>query len=193
MRAEAFKRLAYDHDLKYLGKDEYGVIGYLQEFELFHRVGSSSGISNLCQKKSHSLDYEINVFDYKYTVMVGKVPVTFQQTIYFVNSKSLDLPVFLMKPEGLMNKLGSYFGIEDIDFEDYPAFSDAYNLKGENEDYIRHHFDDHILKFFSTSAGWTIEASNFYLIFYRNNELIPDEGIGEFYRVGSGIYELFRE
>jgi hypothetical protein len=193
MRAEAYRTTAFAHDLQYLDKDEYGVIGYLKEFELFGRSPSSKGISNLCHRKSHSLDYEVNMFDYKYTIMVGKTPVTYRQTIYFVNSKSLDLPIFMMKPENLMHRLGTYFGIDDIDFEDYPVFSDTYLLKGEDEDYVRHHFDDKILKFFSNTTGWTIEASNFYLLFYRDKELIPVEELSDFFKMGEGVYALFRD
>jgi hypothetical protein len=190
-REEAYRKLAYNGEMNFLGKDEYGVKSYLSEFKLFQY--SSGKVEYLCQKKSSSLEFESNVFDYQYTISTGKSSVTIQQSVYFVNSKSLDLPIFIMKPEGLMNKLGTYFGIDDIDFEDHPEFSDNYYLKGDDEEFIRHHFDGPVLKFFSKTAGWTIEASNYYLIFYRNGELIPEEALFDFYRTGEGIYNLFKE
>jgi hypothetical protein len=190
MREQAYRNLCLNQGLTYLNKDEFGVIRYLELFELFRHTGGK--ISNLSQLKSSNLDHEINIFDYKYTIMVGKVPVTIQQTVFFVNSKSLDLPIFLMKPESMGNRIAAYFGYDDIDFEEYPTFSEKYNLTGEHEEFIRSAFDDKVLHFFSKANDWSIEATNYYLIFYRNKELIPDNSLIEYYTVGLGVYDMFK-
>lgn len=190
LRQEKYQYLCASLGLNYLGKDEFGTKSYLKDFELFkYRSGK---IRNLSQKKSSALDSEINLFDYKYTISTGKTYHVFDQTVFFMNSKNLGLPVFQMKPENIGHKIGAFLGWDDIDFEAYPAFSDKYHLTGENENFIRHHFDETILKFFSKTSGWTIEAANYYMIFYSANSLVPENILVDFYKLGMGIYELFK-
>lgn len=190
LRKEKYKFLCAAQGMTFLDKDEYGTKAYLNGFELFK--SRNGKIRNLCQLKSDAMDKEINIFDYRYTISTGKTFHVFDQTVFFVNSKNLGLPEFLLKPESLGHKIGAYLGWEDIDFESYPVFSDKYHLSGENEDYIRHHFDDTILKFFSKTSGWSIEAANYYLIFYAANSLVPENILMDFYRLGTGVYDLFR-
>ena len=190
-RSEKYKALCILKDLAYLDIDEYGTKAYLQTFELFkHRNGK---IRNLCQYKSSSLDCEINLFDFKYTISTGKTFHTFDQTVFFINSKQLGLPDFRMKPETFVHRLISHLGWEDIDFEEYPSFSEKYHLTGDQEDFIRFTFDDKVLKFFSKTSGWSIEAANYYLIFYAANSLVPNNILVDFYRLGMGIFNLFKD
>jgi hypothetical protein len=191
LRKEKYRFLCDANDMAFVDKDEFGTKAYLKPFELFKI--SNGKIRNLCQKKSPSMDTEINLFDYKYTVSTGKTYHTFDQTVFFVNSKLLGLPEFRMKPENLGHKIANFLGWEDIDFEKYPAFSDKYHLTGEHEDFIRHTFDDNILKFFSTTSGWTIEAANYYMIFYSFNSLVPENILSDFYRLGNGVFDLFKD
>lgn len=191
LRSEKYRALCGSKSMSYLDIDEFGTKAYLKPFELFkHRNGK---IRNLCQQKSSSLDTEINLFDYKYTISTGKTFHIFDQTVFFINSKRLALPDFRMKPENFGHRLISYLGWEDIDFEEYPSFSEKYYLTGEQEDFIRFTFDDKVLKFFSNTSGWTIEAANYYLIFYSHNSLVPTNILMDFYRLGMGIFDLFEE
>ncbi len=135
----------------------------------------------------------INLFDFKYFISTGKSYITYDQTVFFVNSKRLGLPEFHMKPETFGHKIAAYLGWEDIDFEAYPAFSGKYHLSGDHEEFIRYTFDDKILKFFSKTSGWTIEAANYYLIFYAHSSLVPENILPDFFRLGMGVYDLFKE
>lgn len=189
-RKEKFKNLCQVNDLQFLDKDEFGTRAYLRGFELF-RV-SNGAIRNLAQRKSASLDEEISIFDFKYVIYTGKTAHLVDQTVFFVNSKHLSLPEFHLRPEHFGHKISAFFGWDDIDFEAYPAFSDNYHLTGHDPDFIRHHFDENILRFFSKTSGWTVEAANYYLLFYGAGSLVPDNILIDFYRVGSGVYELFK-
>ncbi|MFZ1751003.1 MAG: hypothetical protein WAU01_12455 [Saprospiraceae bacterium] len=190
-RKAAYQQLSIRNEMQYLDTDEFGTKAYLSHFELFKKRNAT--IRNLSQKKSHSLENEINIFDMKYKVHTGKTVIIYDQTVFFINSKNLSLPEFMMKPEHLGHKIASYFGWDDIDFVEYPVFSDQYHLTGSDSDYIRYAFDDKILKFFSKTSGWTIEAANYYLIFYSHNSLVPPNILQDFYRLGMGIYDMFRE
>lgn len=190
-RKEKFTSVCGSLGLDFLDKDEFGTKAYLKGFELF-RAGNGK-IRNLSQLKSSLLDTEINLFDYRYTISTGKTHSVYDQTVFFVNSKKLGLPAFRMKPENIGHKIAAYLGWDDINFDQYPLFSEKYYLKGEDEAFIRHHFDDNVLKFFSNTSGWTIEAANYYMIFYANNSLVPENILMDFYRLGCGIFELFQE
>jgi hypothetical protein len=189
-RRAAFKKVCFRHELDYLDKDEYGMVRYLESFELFrHKSGT---VKHLSHRKSINLDFEINLFDYSYVVSTGKTTITVQQTVFFVNSKSLDLPIFLLRPEHLGHRIMEYFGSEDIDFDQYPVFSEKYRLTGENEDFIRSAFDDKVLRYFSEANGWHIEATNYYLVYYEPSKLCPVEELDRFYSRGEEIYQLFK-
>lgn len=190
-RQEKYKILCANGDFDFSVNDEFGTKAYLKSFNLF-KYGNGK-IRNLCHKKDHNLEEEISLFDYKYTISTGKSSVTYDQTVFFVNSKKLGLPEFIMKPETVSHKIAAFLGWEDIDFESYPAFSNKYHLKGEDTDFIRHHFTDEVLTFFSKTSGWTVEAVNYYLIFYSKNSLVPENILNDFLRLGMGVYQLFRE
>ncbi|MBC7884430.1 MAG: hypothetical protein H7X99_03085 [Saprospiraceae bacterium] len=177
--------------MQYLDSDEFGMKALLKYFKLFEH--GSGTIRNLSQFKASSMDSEINLFDYKYTISTGKTAHTFDQTVFFVNSKLLGLPEFIMKPEHFGHKIAAYLGWEDIDFEQYQTFSDKYHLLGEDDAFIRHAFDGEILKFFSKTSGWTVEAANYYLIFYSHSSLVPENILADFYRLGMGVFDLFKE
>lgn len=177
--------------MNFMDTDDFGTMSYLRSFSVFkdHR----GKIRNLCQKKSLDLKEDFNIFDYAYTVSTGKSSVTYEFTVFFANSKFLGLPEFKMKPENFGHKLMALLGWNDINFEEYPIFSNKYHLTGSDEYYIRHRFNDNVLKFFSKASGWTVEAVNYYLVFYSWNKLVDEKSISDFYKVGCGVYELFKD
>jgi len=189
IRADKFKELCFSNDLNFLDVDDYGLLNLLKFFSIFKY--KSGKITNLCKFKSSDFQKQIYLFDYRYVISSGKSTVRFDQTVFFVNDKALGLPEFSMKPEHLGHRISNYFGWHDIDFEEYPIFSDNYYLKGEQEDFIRHTFNDKVLKYFSKTSGWTVEAANYYMVFYAHKTLIPENILNDFYRVGLGVYELF--
>lgn len=172
-----------------MDQDEFGEKALLSCFELFSKRRGK--IRNLCQSKSDVAEARYSIFDFKYTVAYGNTVRTFDQTVFFANSKKLGLPEFIMKPEHFGHKLGKYLGWDDINFENYPVFSDKYLLKGDDQDFIRHTFNDNVLRFFSNTSGWTVEAANYYLIFYSLDSLVPPNILHDFYRLGTGIVDLF--
>jgi hypothetical protein len=187
MRAKAFEQLCAKYNLAYEKKDEYGVINHIKGFKRF----GGGTLEHLSSLKSLDLTHEVFIADYKYVIIVGKVPVTMYRTVFFVNSTSLDLPVFEMKPESFSTKLNEYFGAKDIDFELSPEFSNAYNLGGEHDEFIRFTFDDQVLSYFSESKGWFIDATNYYLCISHKDEKVKDENLDSFYTACLQIYQLF--
>lgn len=189
-RKEKFKTLALNKQMTFSDKDEFGTISYLKTFRIFnYRTGK---IYNLCRYKCNDFLEETYLMDYIYFISNGKTRNVFRQTVFFVNSKKLGLPQFKMRPENLGDKIASFLGWKDIDFVQYPSFSDNYHLKGEDEDLVRNQFNEQVLHYFTSHNGWSVEACNYYLIFYRLNKLIHHNALFSFYDQGMQVYELFK-
>ena len=83
---------------------------------------------------------------------------------------SADLPQFSMCPEGILDKIGERFGMQDIDFETDKGFSRDYRLRGKEEAAIRELFRPLVLKFFTQEIGWYLEGGAGWLLIYQATE-----------------------
>ncbi len=191
-RTEEMSQVAFNLKFSFKEKDNWNLHTLLEDFKLF-RHGGRREITNLMHQSDPLMNSDIYIFDYSYIISTGKSSKRFQQTVFFVHSKSLGLPFFRMRPENFFHKIGSWLGIEDIDFESHPKFSNQYYLKGEDEDYIRHVMNDDILKFFSVEKKWFLEGINYYMIFYRLDKLLSPSQIRKFYKKGIFLYEIFQD
>jgi hypothetical protein len=192
-REETMQRLAAQWNMQYEPKDDWGLVKKLGDFKLF-RTGGSKRITNIVKNKDAVLESAIYLFDYKYTVSTGKSSSTYKQTVFFVDSKQLGLPQFSMKPENFLHWIGDLLGFKDIDFEDYPEFSNNYFLKGEDEEYIRHALPHQFLRFFSDNKeeAWYLEGINYFLIFYQADHLVGPRELKSFYEKGLRIYQMLK-
>ena len=168
--------------------DDYGLLRQLSDFKLFQE-GHSRKVERILRRQDGLMDFDISIFDYSYKKWSGTSSRALQyQTVFFLQSAKLSLPELQMQPETLAHKLGELLGFSDIDFVRYPKFSGQYRLTGEDEEYIRHHFNDDVLNYFTINKGWSMEGLGFYLLFYRKGTLIPSAQIEQFYRRGMEVY-----
>lgn len=82
------------------------------------------------------------------------------------------IPAFHLSREGLFSKIVQVFGYEDIDFDEYPDFSERYLLTGANPIEIRNFFDSNIIEFFEEHQGFQVESRNNNLLIYRERNLM---------------------
>lgn len=175
--------------MTYRPVEEWGLGKQLADFQLFRR-GRSRRITHLMHRQGGMLDMQVRIFDYGFVTGFGKTRREWRQTVFFMDSKRLGLPQFLMKPETFFHRIGQWLGMKDIDFEDYPRFSSQYWLEGEDEGLIRRALSDKLLHYFSVEKNWTLEGLNYYLLFYRSNHLLPPGQIRQFYHKGLEIAHL---
>lgn len=198
-RSKAVAKVAADLNLSYAPTDEFGLINLLKDFELFKSAGRRKKISNIMGEKSEFNEVNIRIFDFEYIGIKTKplgietLGKDFRQTVFFVQSKKLALPKFYMEPERFFHKVSTIFGVDDIDFEAHPEFSDQYWLKGKDEEAIRASMNEEILRFFTIEKYWNLEAINYYLIFYSKNRLLFGEQLEMLYDKGKQIVEMFSE
>lgn len=188
-RAEQLDNIAFQLGMEFNVHDEWGLINYLEDFKLFRR-GFSKRISNILHRQDEMLNLSTYIFDYRFTISTGNSARVIRQTVFFIESRKLGLPIFYMRPEHIFHRIGEFLGMQDIDFEEYPAFSSNYLLQGDDEDFIRASMDEPFLRFFSVENKWYLEGINYYLLFYRRGKLLKPEQIREFYTKGLEIYKL---
>jgi hypothetical protein len=99
----------------------------------------------------------------------------------------------MLRPEEFYDKLLSWFGIEDINFESHKEFSDKYKLTGEYKDVIKYYFHKDILDLLSSHTLIHMEGMNYYLVFYSKSQLIPTKMLPSFLHLGNLVYELFKQ
>ena len=189
-RRQAIRNLARRIDMEYSEDDSPGLMTHLQDFRLFGS-GRNRCITNVLRRQEELMEYDLFIFDYEYDDWLhGKHNKRHHQTVFFIRSSRLSLPEMTMRPETLLHKIGDLVGFEDIDFVRFPKFSGQYRLTGTDEEYIRHHFNDEVLNYFTVNKGWTVEALGFYLLLYRKDLLLPVDQIAKFYWRGREVYEL---
>lgn len=187
-RAKRLRELAHQLGFTYGETDTYGMSRWLEDFRLTSR-GRRATISNVLREHRGLGEYDAYLFDYGYEEFGRQQPV--HQTVFFLHSQRLVLPELCLQPETLKHKLGQLFGWDDIDFVRYPKFSKQYRLTGEDEGYIRHHFTEEVLNYFTIHKGWSVEGIGYYLLVYKKGLLLPPEDIEHLYRRGLEVYALF--
>lgn len=161
-------RLGFSYEKKFNPGPE------LLDFKLFKRGRSRRG-SNLVSGSRGGIAYKL--FDYRFTRGGGQSSHIVRQTVIFAQLTRADLPQFILAPENVFHKIGQRMGFRDIDFEQYPGFSDSYLLQGEDETAVRELFKPRLLEYFqSKKPDSTLEGRGNGLILFRpGKRLKPDE------------------
>lgn len=175
-RKENFKQLPYKIGFSFDSDRETNLVSDLATFKQFS--GKYKGVmSNILTRKERTL--QIDIFDYEYTVMGmasrhgGATTNTIYRSVILFQAENISLPHFILRPEGLSDKIGAVFGLQDIDFKSNPKFSKKYLLKGENEELIRKIFHPDILNYMGKDITKKvfIEGNKNRLVCYELNKL----------------------
>jgi hypothetical protein len=190
LRHKDFEACAKALSWKFKEADDFGMLKWLLDFKLF-KTGGHKKISPIITTENADLEFTC-MFDYAYTVSTGKTTVSYQQTVYFRYSKVLALPHFMMVPEKWYHRIGTYFGMQDIDFVEYPTFSQNYLLQGKDEDYIRYHFNHpEMIRFFDQQGFYSMEGMNYLMILYVNNRILPRAQMKQLATIGDAFHDFF--
>ena len=186
-RERTLRNLAITRGYQYTAGDEQGLTNKLRDFRLTAQGGSRT-IAHVLRKQHGLREYDVSLFDYGYLDYATRYRT--QQTVLFLESQRLGLPVLRLQPETILHKLGELFGLHDIDFVRFPKFSSQYRLTGEDEDFIRHHFTDEVLNYFTLNKGWSLEGIGYYLILYKKGVLLPPDQLDALYDKGQQVFQL---
>lgn len=161
----------------------------INNFYLFSQGHSKKFCNVMTGTYNHA---PVTIMDYRYTTGSGKNSSTKTQTVLLFDSSKATFPDFELRPENLLDKIGSAFGSKDIDFESYPKFSKQYLLKGSDELSIRAAFTDSVIFFFEGNLGLCLASNHGQFLFYRAGKLVKPSDVSSFLQQGYDIYSLFK-
>ncbi len=156
----------------------------LPDLELFRR-GHARFKSNLLTTRRSSITWSI--FDYQYSV--GR---RIRKQTVVMAKLDRKLPEFSLSREYFYHRIGEIMGFKDIDFEEYPEFSQKYRLKGKDEDVIRQLFTPRVILTIGQQLEGHVEAKGNFIIVYTPDKRIKAADLYEFFQKAIIIVNLFR-
>ena len=93
-------------------------------------------------------------------------------SVLLITQLPMYIPAFTLGRENLLSKMWQRVGYDDIDFEDYPVFSEHYLLKGVNESEIRRFFTNNLLEFLEENQDFNIESSDNNILIHKDMHLM---------------------
>ena len=136
-------------------------------FWLFER-GRNQSVSNVMSGSKDGC--QVEVFEFRYVTGHGKSKQTNKKTVVAVTDSRCTFPHFLLEPENFFHKIGTVFGMQDLDFDEYPEFSSAFVLKGEPESAVRAVFTPDIVRAMLERRKLSVEAHGDTMLSYLNNK-----------------------
>lgn len=100
----------------------------------------------------------------------------------------LQLPAFTLQHEQLHQK---FFNFPDIDFPEFPEFSERFLLAGTDEAAIRQLFDHELITMLQSKDGITVEADGDQLIFYREGYRPKPAAVSAFLNEAAAVFGAF--
>ena len=164
------------------------MIAGLERFALFNQ-GQGKRISNFLYGEASGI--KAAVFDYAYTTGSGKNRQTHYQSVVYLEPVNLSIPYFSLRPEGILYKIFTAFGYQDIDFGQRPEFSKQYILRGPDEQAIRRTFNDGLLSFYETYPGTCTDGGGNQLFVYRSGYRFQPREVQSYVGLGLNVVNLF--
>ena len=103
----------------------------------------------------------------------------------------MSLPYFSLRPEGLLHKVITALGYQDIDFVNRPVFSNQYLLRGTGEMAIRNTFSDELLAFYEANPGMSTDGGGNQLFIFRQSYRMPPHEVVAFVEGAAGLQSIF--
>jgi len=166
-RREAFIETAEEMGLQSNPDGDSELMDRFAGFKLFSR-GRARKMKNVVQGDSGEV--KIAIFDYQFTTGSGKQTRTHYQSVVSLQSQEIQCPGFTMRPESILDQIGSAIGFQDIDFDSHPNFSKMF------------------VEFFETKKGISVEAGHGALFFYRPSKKIKAEEIKDYLGQAYEVY-----
>lgn len=188
-RRLALQQLADSLGFTFLANVGTGLLMSLPKFTLL-QAGRRQQMENVLTGSTETT--QVMIFDWRYVTGSGKNTQTHVSTIVAIQSAELQLPLWLCRPESVLDWIGLTFDGRDIDFEDQPLFSKKYHLHGNNEARLRRLFDTDVCAFFEQHAGSYAEASGEWLIYCRQGKKVAPDQVRDLLRDAFQLHVILK-
>lgn len=172
-RKREIKLFADQNGLEYVSLLPDGDYGRFKQFPIAAEGRSPQAFSGLIAEAN---GLRMVMFDYKYVRGHGKQRRTHHFGILMCSHRKLNLPDFSLEPESWSDRFSTFFGGQDIDFDEDPLFSKKFRLRGQPEDRIRAFFDAKRRSELMEHACDLIQANrDAFLLVLRSRHIQPNE------------------
>jgi hypothetical protein len=183
MRAAA-TRLGYEFD-----DEEPGLVKALGEFALFSRCDCyADNTSNVLRARADGV--AVTIFDHACFVGHGANQRIRRESVLLLESERLNLPAFVLHPQGSEGWLESLAGEQTIVLGDPVGFSAAYVLQGPDAPKIRALFSGDQAAFFARRRGLCVEGMGRRLLYYRAEKCISPKALPSFVAEGLAVLNV---
>ena len=97
------------------------------------------------------------------------------------------IPEFTLDREGLLEKFYAFAGFKDIPIQNHEDFSNRFYLLGEDEEAIKHFFNNDITHFFESNPYYHIESNGEGLLVFGKERLASIKEIKAIYDFGKRL------
>ena len=131
-------------------------------------------------------------FEYRFT-RGGNSRHTESFSVMQWDGDDVALPRFWCTPEGFWDRLAQRFGRQDFDFPEDPAFSDAYQLQGDDEAAVRGSFTAEVRRHLLANPRQHVAGAGHALFWWRPGRLPKPDDLDALFAEGDGVRRLFLE
>ncbi|MBZ0256837.1 hypothetical protein K8I31_12295 [bacterium] len=153
----------------------------------FNPSSNSSVDDNLpfrCLQRGHSRrgynfisgrygNYDIYVFDYRYTTGSGKNQQTHTLTVVGVDAAMPLQPLFIRR-ESFFDKMSEFVGFDDIDFE-WKEFSDAFYVKSSNKKWAYDVINQKTMEYLMLAPKLEVEMADVMMVAWNDRVFTTSE------------------
>ncbi|PTM05420.1 MAG: sulfate transporter [Bacteroidetes bacterium] len=179
-RQTNIENLARDYVLSYFDKKEKEV-SFLNHF-LFFRTKKINHISNQLAAENKDL----TMFDIEFSEGEFIAKEVVRTTMLFIKLNKT-IPEFTLDREGFLEKVYAFAGFKDIPIQNHEDFSNRFYLLGEDEEAIKHFFNDDITHFFESNPYYHIESNGEGLLVFGKERLASIKEIKALYDFGKRL------
>ncbi|HXG98083.1 MAG TPA: hypothetical protein VNJ06_13355 [Gemmatimonadales bacterium] len=187
-RRDSYAEYSLIRGFKYEPQRPEGERRFRDAFEPFRQGGSDSWRNTITGTKNQA---PFTAFEYVWVTGGGRSRQTHHVSGIIWESDDVSFPKFALAPEGLLSRVGQFFGMQDIDFADSPEFSRAYRLSGPNESAIRELFTTEIRQFFAATPGYRVSGAGRFLIWWFDIRLPSVTHLDEWLEQGDHVRRRF--
>ncbi|MBT8291967.1 MAG: SulP family inorganic anion transporter [Eudoraea sp.] len=182
-RQKDLEAAARDYDWKYIAKKNTNT-SFLENFVFFHtrEVGY---FYNLLKDDENGC----SVFDLEWTEGAFIAKEVVKTTMMHIQL-DVDIPVFTLDKEGLLQLIYSLAGFKAISIENHPDFNRRFNLSGENESAILKLFTDEMVLFLESHPYYHIESNGSSLLILKKERLLGVQEIKRMIYFGQQLHAL---
>jgi hypothetical protein len=171
-RQKRLRNLASEKEYEFKSQVDWNTT-YLKKFHFFE-IRPIERKYNCLKGNFESLDVSWEIADITFNEGGAFTAETFNTTM-MVLQLNKKIPIFTMEKEGVLEKIFdrvmTYTGYKDIDFEMYPDFSKKFLIMGNKESEIRSFFTDDVIRFFENHQIYHLESNGEALVIFNKIKL----------------------